>query len=373
MSEQNVLESAINTEDNEELGSSVITTDDVTNPAKKENIIKTLPGEESPLIFKIVPQKRNGKMVGYWPVYSHTHLVGDCDPNNRKNYRSHLCQKMFSKDCPECNKYYANLDRMKEFEKTGKKGTPEYNKLEIQNKFLKPAFKAWVYVVTPDSPEVRAIKLPRDIVNKLWGKGQTKFRPAVPSLITQMSANGHDIYNLRSNTGWVKAWKTGEGMATAYSVEAATVVVTATLPNGQNTQARVAMDQPIHENILKTKRSDLPDLEKFEERNIWKPEDSLYFSVNLRAPDYILESSRGVPEDDDDPLSANSSPDVGIAGGPPDTSATDSVLMGFPETTSAEAAIPFAPPAPQAPAPQVAPPVSHAEIILDVDDIDGML
>lgn len=315
-------------ESNEELGSSGVSADQVTDPSKRSAIIKTLPGPESPLVFKIVPQMRNGKREGYWPVASHTHLVGDCDPNNRKNYRSHLCQKMFNKPCPECDVGYANLDKIKALEKEGKKGNPEWNRLTEANKFLLPAQKGWVFLVLPDSPEVRAFKLPKDMINKLWGKAATKWKAAVESLTIKMAASGNDPYNLKSKTGWIRAYKVGEGMSTAYTVEEASTVQKVTLPDGTSVQAPVPASFSVNERILLTKSSELPNLGKYEERNIWSPEDSAYFAKNLRAPAHILAASAGTPEEDDPIGSMNGAaiPDVGL----PDTSATDALLKPTP-------------------------------------------
>lgn len=285
----------------EELGAVVTTADQVTDPAKRNNIIKGFPGPDSPLVFKIVAQRRDGKTYGHWPVSAHTHLVGDFDPNNKKNYRAHLCQKMFNQNCPECDRGFENLAKMKEMEKSGQKGSKEHQKLEFENKFLLPQQRGWLIVVTPDSPEPKAIKVSKDVLNQLFGKPATKYKPAVESIVMAMSARGHDPYNLQSPTGWIKAWKVGEGMGTQYKVEPATVVKTVVI-DGVSTQAAVPLSQPVMEQVLKTKASDLPNLGKLEERNYWSPEDSLYFSKNLRAPDHILAKSAGRQEEDEDTL-----------------------------------------------------------------------
>lgn len=298
----------------EELGAKTVSADQVQMPGSRTVIIKGVPGPDSPLLFKIVPQKRaNGKSEGYWAITKHTHLVGDRDPKNRKNYRSHLCQKSAGqKECPECDKYYDLLGRMREMEKEGRKGTPEYMRLETQSKMLAPQQKGWLLVVLPDNPEVKAICVGKDVLNKLFGKAATKWKPAVESLITKMAADGNDPYNLRSNTGWIKLYKEGEGRDTVYTVEAAKQTVQAVV-NGKTVPATVPIELSVHENIFKTKRSDLPNLGKFEERAVWKMEWSQYMSENFHAPAAAVADQGGPSEEDDNPLNVGASSEIPTA------------------------------------------------------------
>lgn len=288
----------------EELGSTTVDAAQVVAPGGDTVIIKSLPGPDSPLVFKIIPQKRaSGKSEGYWAITKHTHLVGDRDPKNKKNYRGHLCQKTAGQaDCPECDKYYALTGEMKALEKAGKKGTPEYLRLETQSKVIQPSYKGWMLVVLPDSPKVKAICVSKDVINKLFGKAATSFKPAVESLINKMVANGNDPYNLKSQTGWIRAWKEGEGMGTTYTVEEAKQTVQVPI-EGNMVTATVPAKFSVHENIFKTKRSELPNLGKFEERNVWKKEDSAFMATNFRAPDHVLAAGQGQSEEDDNPLS----------------------------------------------------------------------
>lgn len=300
--------------DNEELGSSTVTADQVATPGYRSAVIKGIPGPDSPLIFKIVPQKRaNGKSEGYWAITKHTHLVGDRDPKNKKNYRSHLCQKSSGQsDCPECDTYFQILGQMRDLEKEGKKGTPEYLRLETQSKMIAPQQKGWLLVVLPESPEVKALCVGKDVLNKLFGKAATKFKPAIESLINKMAADGNDPYNLRSTTGWIKLFKEGEGRDTVYTVQSATVTVQVDM-NGKKIPATVPMEMPVHENIFKTKRSDLPNLGKYEERSVWKKEWSDYMSKNFHAPEAALAADGGPSEEDSNPLGGNAMPDIPVA------------------------------------------------------------
>lgn len=305
--------------DDRELGEEVTTADQVATPGGRSVIIKGIPGPDSPLVFKIVPQKRsNGKSEGYWAITKHTHLVGDGDPKNKKNYRSHLCQKTAGQsDCPECDKYYDIQRELYDLEKAGKKGTTEYLRLKTRADAIAPQQKGWLLVVLPDNPEVKALCVGKDVLNKLFGKAATKWKPAVESLITKMAADGNDPYNLRSSVGWIKLYKEGEGRDTTYTVQAAATTMQVTLPNGKQGPATVPAEFPVHDAVFKTKRSDLPNLGKFEERSVWKKEWSKYMSENFHAPAEALENQGGSPEENEDPLSVNAVSDIPAAQGLP--------------------------------------------------------
>lgn len=302
------------TDDSEELGASDVSGQNVLAPVRRSNVIKDVPGPDAPLLFKIVPQKRsNGNLEGYWAITTHVHLVGDRDPRNSKNFRSHLCQKTSSQTaCSECDKYWEIKNKRKELKKAGKEGTPEDLRLERQEEALKPKQQGWLLVVTPDSPEVKAMRVGVQVLNALFGKAKTKYKPEIPSLITQMIADGNNPYDLKSDTGWIAYSKTGEKMGTTYTVVSASKKEQVVLNNGAKTYADVPVSAKVHPNILKLKRSDLPNLAKIEEKNIWSKEDSDFMAANFRAPDHILEAAQngGQNEEDEDPLAAESA--IGI-------------------------------------------------------------
>ena len=327
-----------NSNDESTLGDNDTAGSEVSSPNQRTNINKALPGPDSPLIFKIVPQRRpSGKVEGYWAITAHTHLVGDGDPTNKKNYRSHLCQKTVgAKNCPECDKYYAIKETMYAMEKQGQKGSAAYLKADAQSKLIAPSQKGWLMVVLPGNPEVKAIRMPKDVLNKLWGKPATKFKPEVESLIKKMVAAGEDPYALKSSQGWIAAYKVGEGMGTQYAVAPATMTVAIDKrdasgnvvigPNGSpvKSNATFPLDATVHEAIHKTKTSDLPQLVKFEERNVWTLAESTYYATNLRTPASQM-NQKGGHEEDADPLDANGAPSS--AGAPAASTGNDTQRM----------------------------------------------
>jgi hypothetical protein len=188
---------------------------------------------------------------------------------------------------------------------------PEYLRLKAQSELIAPSQKGWLLVVLPDNPEVKAIRVGKDVLNQLFGKPATKTKAAVESVVQTMIANGNSPYDLKSNTGWISLHKEGEGMGTKYTVRPAMMKAEAMIA-GRKTMVDVPAENPVHSAILKLKRSDLPNLAKIEERNVWKKEDSDYYAANLRVPQHILEDARnggqGVHEEDEAPIDAGSIP-----------------------------------------------------------------
>lgn len=304
---------------------------DVVDPNKNGQVVK-VQGADKPLIIKIVPQKRpSGVVESYWKTVHHKHLIGDMDIENFKSNRRHLCQKTLGrKECKECDRFWATKTEFYDLEAESKKnpaikGTKEYKLADIRQKLLNPGQGGWAHVVLPNNPQVKALQLGKDLVNKLFGKEKTKYRPAVESLVKKMRAAGDDPYNLRMKSGWIKIWKSGEGRNTEYTVVQATQTVLTKMPNGREVQVEAPAEYDVHPNIFLTKRDELPDFMKLEARNVWSQEESNLFAENLQTPERILKEDQGGGEGGDDMTAndRNSAPDVPPASVlPPSVAAT---------------------------------------------------
>lgn len=305
----------------------------VVDPNKNGQVVK-VQGPDKPLIIKIVPQKRpNGVVESYWKTVHHKHLVGDMDIDNFKSNRRHLCQKTLGrKECKECDRFWATKTEFYDLEAEAKKNpsvkaSKAYKLADIQQKLLNPGQGGWAHVVLPNNPQVKALQVGKDLVNKLWGKDKTKFRPAVESLIKKMRAAGDDPYNLKSKSGWIVIWKTGEGRSTEYTVKAATQTVMTKLPNGREVPAEVPAEFDVHPNIFLTKRDELPNFMKFEERNVWTTEESNAFAENLQTPERVLKEDQGGDGGDDmTAKDGNGTPDIPAASALPPTVAATAAL-----------------------------------------------
>jgi len=188
---------------------------------QKNLILKAFPGPDSPLVCKLVPDllrgKVNDKFFEYFEVKEHGH-IGGIDKAGKPMTYFHPCQKSLGyKTCPECDRYWKEKERLKLAGETSAEG----REIKKVTDLLNPKVKAWVNFVTPDSDTVKAVKLPKDLINKLWGKAQTSYTDAVPSLIADMKSKGMSPYDIKNPTGWLQISKTGEGFGTKYHISVA--------------------------------------------------------------------------------------------------------------------------------------------------------
>jgi hypothetical protein len=181
--------------------------------------ITKVPEKDSPLIVKFVVHPKwpiECRKLGYFPIDEYRHRVG----SGENDIRTHpdLVSLHLSKESPEKTAYVEARRAMRDMDRAGQKDTPAYKKLEAQSKLFEPSTKGWFLVIKPNSDTVECVKLPKDVINKLWGKKATQFSNEVPSLIEQMRTEGRDPYNPRSETGWVEIFKEGTSLGTRYTV-----------------------------------------------------------------------------------------------------------------------------------------------------------
>jgi hypothetical protein len=297
-------------ENNQGLGFDCYDPNALAAPTKFANhILNKIPGADAPLICKLVPDvldpklATSGRLSPYYAFTEHTHIIGVNNRTGEPLYRGHTCQKtMGNKHCAECDAYYEIMDKLK----LAGEGTPEGKKLKALTKLFKPAEKAWVYFVTPEGNTVKSLRLPKDLINKLWGKPKTKYRDAVPSLIDAMRQDGMNPFDLNSKTGWIKIYKTGEGFGTNYFVEVATREEVE-MENGRAIGKRTRyVEAEVSEFIRKSyPRSDLTDCRKIQAASAFTPEESVAFAQTAVTPDRILEAANQDKESVSDADEAN--------------------------------------------------------------------
>ena len=306
-------------ETNVGLGLGCYSADELATPTKnKNNVLSKFPGPDSPLICKFVPDllgpKVNGKIMLYWEVTEHQHIVG-YDKAGKPIMYSHPCQKtMGAKHCAECDRYYDDIPKVK----LAGEGSAEGKKIKLITDLCNPKVKGWVYFVTPESDTIKAVKLPKDLINQLWGKPKTKYKEAVPSFLDAMRKDGMSPYNLQSPIGWLKLYRTGEGYGTEYHVEVAMKTETRIengIPKGKIT---TYVEASVSDYVLKSyPQSELPNFRELEFRNAFTPEESEAFANNpLVTPERILKALNKDTEgtDGDEAADKTISPDAIMAG-----------------------------------------------------------
>lgn len=253
------------------------------------NFITKVPGPDKPLIVKCVINPDRGR-EGYLPMKSFPHMIG---PNDQDR-RFHPCRTFFGdKQSPEYEALRAAYDERDRLMTSGKsEDSPEVQKqLAIISVFQSKNF-GWLYVVEPDSPKVKALKIGQAVINSLFGRKGNSYVKELPSLIKELGAKGLNPYDLTKEEGWLCIYKTGEGMATEYTVRLDEKPVDV-IVNGKKLNAMQPVSHKVNEKILEMTTDDLPNPMEFEERNAFTMEEARAFvaSVGTKIPDRFVKGS----------------------------------------------------------------------------------
>ena len=275
--------------------------DELAAPTVQRNLIlKSLPGPDAPLVCKLVPDllhgRQNGRLMEYWGIMEHGHISGIDPKTNRPITSFHICQKSLgSQQCPECDKYYEELKRMK---LAGGKDTVQGKEINKVIEIIKPRKKAWLLYVTPDSDLVKAVKVPESLLNQLWGKAKTQWNEEIPSLIADMKAASMSPYELRnSTTGWLALHKTGEQLGTRYHSAIASRTEMEMLNGRPVGEKKVFISAKVSDYILNSyDLKSLPDFRKVEEGRAFTMEESVEFAKNpFITPQRIIDMFKREP------------------------------------------------------------------------------
>jgi len=287
---------------NENLGlGSMYNDEDTSAPTVSRNLIlKELPEEDSPLVVKLVPDlgrgKINGRFQEYWEVREHGHISGIDQTTGRPVISFHPCQRTLGeKTCPECDKYYDLLAKIK---LSGGKETPQGKELNKIAEIIKPRKKGWVLFVTPDSDVIKAFKAPESLLNILWGKPKRGDWEEIPSLIEDMRTKGMSPYDLRNNSmGWLSLYKTGKKLGTKYFAKIAArkeIEMVNGRPVGEKT---VYVTAEVSDYILNSyDLNQLPDIRKYQSTYALTMDESIIFASNpLITPQRIVNMFKKEP------------------------------------------------------------------------------
>jgi hypothetical protein len=295
----------------------------VSAPQHRSNQVGKIPDEASKMAVKLIPdlldptRATTGILRPYWAVTEHMHEIG-VDGNGKAKLRSHACQKNLGfKTCPECDKYYELNPLLKAVGEATIEGKQLKSKLERLN----PRQKGWVYFVTPAAESIKALKLPKEIINQLWGKPKSQYREAVESLVNKMIKLGLNPYDLKSPIGWMLLWKTGEGFSTRYFADIAQKQ-TPRMEEGRCRGVDIAYEEHVlSELVLKFPANELPDFRKMQFKNAFTPGESAAFAANpMITPARILngENSYEAEGDTEDGTVGQAMSNPSISATPPD-------------------------------------------------------
>lgn len=252
-------------------------------PGKDSRFVLKIPGPEKPLICKILPDPRygNGKSW-YRPHRQFPFMIG---PNPDTDTRQKTCMSFFGGSSPENDAYWEYKKKFAELKKLGKGNSIEATKLEALTKKFNPKDGGWLLIIEPESSVVKAVRVGISVLQFLTGKEATDTKPAIPSLIKKMAADGVSPFDVRQSKpkrGWIKIYKTGTGLATRYFVEPVEVDVPFE-QNGRKLMAKDYAELNVHEKILGNQltMADLPDVLDFEKKFAWTPDECQTFVNSL--------------------------------------------------------------------------------------------
>jgi hypothetical protein len=218
-------------------------------------------------------------MMEYFEVLEHSHF-GGIDKDGKPMVYAHPCQRSLGhKSCPECDKYFRELERLK---LAGGKDTVQGKEINKAVQMLKIKKKGWVYYVTPDSNEVKAFKMPESLINLLWGRPQRGNWEEIPSLIAQMKQMSMSPYDLRGSTvGWLSLYKTGEKLGTKYHATIAARDEPEIVNGRPMGMRKVFVNAEVSDFVLNSYDVKmLPDFREIEKGNAFTMEESEEFAKN---------------------------------------------------------------------------------------------
>ncbi len=269
--------------------------EEVEAPNRESRFLTKVPEESKAIICKIVPNPRyaNGKSW-YHPIRQFVYVAG---PNPEKDKRTKACMSFFDERSPENDAYWTYKKEFSALKRLGKGNSVEAKKLEDLSKTFQPKDGGWILFVEPNSPTIRALKLPISAIHCLTGKDATEYKPAIPSLIKAMASDGLSPFDIRKNKpklGWIRIYKTGEGLATRYVVEAVKHEVLLE-DKGKKFKASDYTELDVHEKFLtgQVTLEDFPDVVEYERKHAWTVAecDEYTKSLGTVVPERFLKKS----------------------------------------------------------------------------------
>lgn len=250
-------------------------------------------GSDQPLIVKFLGDPR--KKATYVPMNYYTHMVGPNPQTDKRTHPSLRSLGVLDKD-PELEVYYDCLRKAKEAREAG--DTDVEKAMKAKAELFKPKEGGWIHVIEPNSAEIKCLKIGKDIINQLFGrKAYGDKVPEIKSLLEQWSREGYNPYNINIDEGWVKIYKTGEGMSTRYILQLDSQEETQTDSKGKKFKTVSLVSHTVHEKIRNgdVQLEDFPNPIETESKNAFTPEEAFDFvkSEGTLVPERLMRKGGG--------------------------------------------------------------------------------
>jgi hypothetical protein len=242
------------------------------------SLILKIPGPDSPLIVKLLPEPTKGR--AYLPVNYYKYAVG---PNAQTDSRSRPSRQSLGldeKDQEDKVKWEGimAMSAMKKANPTTYKNDPKFKAIQTLTKLFEAKEAGWAFVIEPEATTIKALKLNKSMINSLFGrKGEGQIK-AIPSVVENLHKKGKSPYKIDHQDCWLKIWKTGEGLATEYFIEHHAEVATKVI-EGETIEYKKPITLKVNEKFLSGQldAADYPDPIKFDLKQVFTPEETAEF------------------------------------------------------------------------------------------------
>lgn len=255
-----------------------------------QKVVTSIPTADEPLVLKFIytPQRKS-----HVPLLSWKFKFG---PNESDvAYRPDL-MSLGGSASPERDQMNKIRMTMSNLKKEGKRDTEEYDKYITLNRIFSPKEGGYLYFVKPEDSNIYALRVGKSVLNRIFGKEATQYRPAVKSLIEELKKKGLCPYltgdEKKDAQGWIKVWKTGEGIGTEYHLEMDVYEDTIDV-DGEMVTTTKSKKYSVHQKIAtgQITLDDYPDALMYEIDRAWTVEESNQFveSNGAYVPERVME------------------------------------------------------------------------------------
>lgn len=240
-------------------------------------------GPENPIIFKIVKNPHSGGKA-YEQFEYFTHMEGP----DQKDTRSHVSLASVSdQKSPEKERFFELCEQLKAMRESGLEGSKEYDIIFNKRKKFYTKERSYILIVEPNSPKIKALHIGKAAHNAIFGKPATKNRPAVVGVSEGMRKKGLSPMLLadqeKNKKGWLKLYKTGEGLSTEYHVEVVSTREKRVI-DGEEVDVTKITELDVHKDITtlltgekELNLKEIPNPREFEKSRAWTYEESVKF------------------------------------------------------------------------------------------------
>lgn len=252
------------------------------------NFIFRIPGKDTPIIFKLINPMVLGIQSKYIPIDYFVHKTG----NGNKDKGTHPSRKSLGLgDSPELEFFYQINDTCKSYYESQKvihgnetstflKSDNEWQRLQELRKAFSPKKNGYILVTLPGDPQIKAVKVSKSVIDRLFGAEAYGTRPEIPSVISELDRLKLSPYltpNKELNSrGWLRMYKEGEGLDTKYHV----LHHTSEKVNDDGSMTTISVSADVHDSIYTMGPDDvasIPNPIEQEKNNVWTLEESRAF------------------------------------------------------------------------------------------------